>query len=75
MPWSDSHGVHFCTYRRLHPRRLAKWAIYAAASFALANVFLAYFVGVSRLRLWVLASPLDCLGTLTPSAAARARTA
>jgi cytochrome c oxidase accessory protein FixG len=43
----------------LHPRRVAKWLIYAALSFALANVFLAYFVGAARLRLWVLESPLD----------------
>ncbi len=40
-------------------RRLAlKWAIYVVISFALANVFLAYFVGVDRLARWVLGSPL-----------------
>jgi cytochrome c oxidase accessory protein FixG len=33
--------------------------IYAVLAFAIANVFLAYFVGVSRLRLWVVESPLD----------------
>ena len=31
-----------------------KWVIYAVLSFVLANVFLAYFVGVDRLALWVL---------------------
>ena len=39
-----------------------KWAIYAALSFALANVFLAYFVGTDRLEQWVFQSPLDHLG-------------
>jgi cytochrome c oxidase accessory protein FixG len=53
------------TRPRLHPRRLVKWAIYAALAFALANVFLAYFVGVARLRTWVLGSPLDHLGGFT----------
>jgi cytochrome c oxidase accessory protein FixG len=31
----------------------------------LANVFLAYFVGVDRLRLWMLGSPLDHVGGFT----------
>ena len=43
-------------------RRLAKWAIYVVLAFAVANVFLAYFVGTARLRVWVLESPLDHLG-------------
>jgi polyferredoxin len=43
-------------------RPLLKWAIYVALSFALANVFLAYFVGVDRLNSWVIGSPLDHLG-------------
>jgi cytochrome c oxidase accessory protein FixG len=47
---------------RFHPRRIIKWAIYAAISFVLANVFLAYFVGVERLERWVLDSPLANLG-------------
>jgi cytochrome c oxidase accessory protein FixG len=47
---------------RLHPRRLAKLAVYAVLAFALSNVFLAYFVGVARLHTWVLDSPLDHLG-------------
>jgi len=49
----------------LHPRRVLKWAIYAVLSFVLANVFLAYFVGVDRLRLWVFESPLQHVGGFT----------
>ncbi|MDB4960090.1 MAG: cytochrome c oxidase accessory protein CcoG [Myxococcales bacterium] len=44
---------------RPHGRRVLKWVIYAALSFVLSNVFLAYFVGVDRLALWVLHSPLQ----------------
>lgn len=44
--------------RGLHPRRVLKWAIYAVIAFGVANVFLAYFVGVERLSTWVLGSPL-----------------
>lgn len=40
-------------------QKVAKWAIYGALAFALANVFLAYFVGVDRLSAWVLESPAD----------------
>jgi cytochrome c oxidase accessory protein FixG len=47
---------------RFHPRRLATWAAFAAIAFAVANVFLAYFVGVEQLRVWVLGSPFDHLG-------------
>ena len=43
----------------IKPVRVVKWAIYAALSFALANVFLAYFVGTARLQRWVLDSPFD----------------
>lgn len=50
---------------RWHPRRLAKHAIFAAVSFALANVFLAYFVGTARLETWVFESPLQHLGGFT----------
>ena len=39
----------------LKPRRVVKWIIFAAISFVLSNVFLAYFVGVDRLAVWVLA--------------------
>jgi cytochrome c oxidase accessory protein FixG len=38
-------------------RRIAKWVVFAALSFAIANVFLAYFVGVDRLERWVIGSP------------------
>jgi cytochrome c oxidase accessory protein FixG len=59
--WLEGTPAQEARLPRLHPRRLAKWAIYAALAFALANVFLAYFVGVARLRTWVLQSPLDHL--------------
>jgi cytochrome c oxidase accessory protein FixG len=53
----------FRPIERLTKKRPAlKWAIYAVLAFALANVFLAYFVGVARLRIWVIGSPLDHLG-------------
>jgi cytochrome c oxidase accessory protein FixG len=54
------------------PRRLVKWAIYAALSFALANVFLAYFVGTDRLETWVFESPLEHVGGFTVVAAVAA---
>ncbi len=38
-------------------RRLAKNAVFLLLSFALANVFLAYFVGTRALRSWVLEAP------------------
>jgi cytochrome c oxidase accessory protein FixG len=63
--WIEGTPAQAARLPRLHPRRLAKWAIYAALAFALANVFLAYFVGVARLRVWVLESPLDHLGGFT----------
>jgi cytochrome c oxidase accessory protein FixG len=43
-------------------RRLAKNALYLALAFLLANVFLAYFVGVAALRHWVLEAPSEHLG-------------
>lgn len=39
------------------PRLIGKYAAFALISVVLANVFLAYFVGVSSLRLWMLESP------------------
>ncbi len=45
--------------RRLHPRRLLKYAIYAVLSMGLAHVFLAYFVGVDRLGEWIHRSPIE----------------
>jgi cytochrome c oxidase accessory protein FixG len=55
--WLEGTPAQQAKLPRFASRRLIKWAIYAALAFALANVFLAYFVGVDRLRLWVLASP------------------
>ena len=34
-------------------RRLAKWAIFAVIAFAMANIFLSYFVGWHRLVKWI----------------------
>ncbi len=48
-----------------HPttvRRIVKLVIFASLSFALANVFLAYFVGTDRLERWVFESPLQHVG-------------
>ncbi len=47
---------------RLSWRRILKWKVYAAISFVLANVFLAYFVGTERLETWVFESPADHVG-------------
>jgi cytochrome c oxidase accessory protein FixG len=55
--WLEGTPAQQARLARFAPRRLIKWAIYAALAFALANVFLAYFVGVDRLRVWVLESP------------------
>jgi cytochrome c oxidase accessory protein FixG len=63
--WLEGTPAQAARLSRLHPRRLAKWAIYTALAFAIANVFLAYFVGVARLRVWVLGSPLEHVGGFT----------
>lgn len=60
--WLEGTPAQQAKLSRLHPRRIAKWAIYVVASFALANVFLAYFVGTDKLRVWVLESPVDHFG-------------
>jgi len=60
--WLEGTPAQQAKLSNLHPRRIAKWMIYAALSFALANVFLAYFVGVDRLSAWVLESPVDHVG-------------
>ena len=44
--------------RRLKRHPVVKWIVYAGLSFAIANVFLAYFVGTDRLETWVTSSPL-----------------
>jgi cytochrome c oxidase accessory protein FixG len=60
--WLEGTSARQARLSLLHPRRIAKWGIYAAVCFGLANVFLAYFVGPVRLHTWVLESPLDHLG-------------
>ncbi len=49
----DREGKHF------HPRRILKYAIYLGLSLFLAHTFLAYFVGVEQLALWVRRSPFE----------------
>jgi cytochrome c oxidase accessory protein FixG len=43
----------------LHPRRLAKYAVFGGLSMFLAHTFLAYFVGVGALARWVTRSPFE----------------
>jgi cytochrome c oxidase accessory protein FixG len=43
----------------LSPRRLVKYAVFAALSMYLAHTFLAYFVGVRALAHWVTRSPFE----------------
>jgi cytochrome c oxidase accessory protein FixG len=49
----------------LSGRRVLKWVVFVGLSFALSNVFLAYFVGTDRLEQWVFTSPLEHLGGFT----------
>jgi cytochrome c oxidase accessory protein FixG len=49
----DKTGGH------LHPRRLLKYAVYAVLALVLAHTFLAYFVGVEQLTVWVTRSPVE----------------
>jgi cytochrome c oxidase accessory protein FixG len=49
----DKSRQHF------NPRRLAKFAIYFVLSLVLAHTFLAYFVGVDAIRIWVTRSPVE----------------
>jgi cytochrome c oxidase accessory protein FixG len=44
---------------QLQPRRLAKYAIYFGLALVLAHTFLAYFVGVDQLAVWVRRSPVQ----------------
>ena len=44
---------------QLDPRRLAKYAVYGVLSLFLAHTFLAYFVGVEQLAVWVRRSPVE----------------
>jgi cytochrome c oxidase accessory protein FixG len=57
--WIEGTPAQQAKLPRFHPRKLIKWAIYLALAFTVANVFLAYFVGVARLRLWVIESPAE----------------
>jgi cytochrome c oxidase accessory protein FixG len=49
----DREGRHF------HPRRLLKYAIYLGLALVLAHTFLAYFVGVDQLAVWIRRSPVE----------------
>jgi cytochrome c oxidase accessory protein FixG len=44
---------------QVHPRRVAKYAIYFVLALVLAHTFLAYFVGVEQLAVWVRRSPVQ----------------
>jgi cytochrome c oxidase accessory protein FixG len=56
--WNQSRV--FDTQRRhFHPRRLAKYAIYAVLALVLAHTFLAYFVGTEAIARWVRLSPAE----------------
>jgi len=44
---------------QLHPRRLAKYGVYFVLSLFLAHTFLAYFVGIDQLVVWVRRSPFE----------------
>jgi cytochrome c oxidase accessory protein FixG len=44
---------------QLNPRRLAKYAVYLVLALFLAHTFLAYFVGVDQLAVWVRRSPFE----------------
>lgn len=47
------------TSGHLHPRRLLKYAVYFVLALVLAHTFLAYFVGVDALKVWVTRSPVE----------------
>jgi len=47
------------TSGHLHPRRLLKYVIYFGIALVLAHTFLAYFVGVEALTVWVTRSPVE----------------
>jgi cytochrome c oxidase accessory protein FixG len=49
----DRHGRR----GQVNPRRVAKYAVYGVLSLFLAHTFLAYFVGVDQLAVWVRRSP------------------
>ena len=45
--------------KRVSPRRLLKYAVYFVLALFLAHTFLAYFVGVEQLAVWVRRSPAE----------------
>src|SRR5690348_1587838 len=49
----DSQGIR----GQMNPRRISKYAIYFVLALLLAHTFLAYFVGVDQLAVWVRRSP------------------
>jgi cytochrome c oxidase accessory protein FixG len=44
---------------QLHPRRLAKHAVFMGLAMAVAHTFLAYFVGTDQLAVWMTRSPVE----------------
>lgn len=44
---------------RFHPRRLLKFAAFAVVALVLGHTFLAYFVGVDQLAVWITRSPAE----------------
>jgi cytochrome c oxidase accessory protein FixG len=45
--------------RHFHPRRVLKFAVYGVVSLVMAHTFLAYWVGVDQLVVWVTRSPVE----------------
>ncbi|MDQ8165929.1 MAG: cytochrome c oxidase accessory protein CcoG [Gemmatimonadota bacterium] len=56
--WNQSRALDR-DRRHFHPRRLAKYAVYAVLAAILGNSFLAYFVGTDRLARWMASSPME----------------
>ena len=44
---------------QINPRRVAKYGVYGLLSLLLAHTFLAYFVGIDRLVVWITRSPVE----------------
>jgi cytochrome c oxidase accessory protein FixG len=45
--------------KHFHPRRLLKYAVFGVLALLLAHTFLAYWVGVDQLQVWVTRSPVE----------------
>ena len=56
--WNQSRAMDR-ERKHFHPRRLAKYVIYAGLAAILGNSFLAYFVGTERLWRWMQSSPYE----------------